>query len=351
MSTLVDLVPTGVVTLPTSRRARLVAITVVLSVAVMGVSMLIGPAGVAPKATLLELLDHLPGVRTSSGLNRIEAGIVWEVRFPRVVLGMLVGGLLALAGSTYQAVFRNPLADPYTLGSAAGAGLGATMVIVSGAPRELVPPAAFVGAVIAVATAMAVSRFADRDRSPATLLLAGVATTSFLTAAQTYLQQRNADTLRDVYTWILGRLGRASWSDVATVTPYAVVSLVVLCSITRSLDVLAVGDDEARSLGVRPGRIRWIALVGATLATAAAVAVSGLISFVGLIVPHMVRRLLGASNRLVVPVSALAGGAFLCLADVAARTIQAPAEVPIGVVTAFCGAPFFVLVLRTARTR
>jgi iron complex transport system permease protein len=351
MSTVVELIPTGAVALPVSRRARIISTTVFIAIAVMGVSMLIGPAGVAPKATLLELLDHVPGINTSSGLSPIEAGIVWEVRFPRVVLGMLVGGLLALAGSTYQAVFRNPLADPYTLGSAAGAGLGATLVIVSGAPRALVPPAAFVGAVIAVGAAMAVSRFADRDRSPATLLLAGVATTSFLTAAQTYLQQRNADTLRDVYTWILGRLGRASWNDVVTVMPYGVVSMVVLCTIARSLDVLAVGDDEARSLGARPARIRWIALAGATMATAAAVAVSGLISFVGLIVPHMVRRLIGASNRLVVPVSAVAGGAFLCLADIAARTAQAPAEVPIGVVTALCGAPFFVFVLRSARAR
>jgi iron complex transport system permease protein len=334
----------------TDRRGGWLALFFAITIAAALAGLVIGPASVGVWSALQELADHIPGVSVDSGLSNIDKGIVWELRAPRVVLGLIVGGLLAIAGSGYQAVFRNPLADPYTLGSAAGAGLGATIVIVEGLPRGLIAPAAFIGAVIAVAIAVVVGQLADRQRSIATLLLAGVATSSFFTAIQTFVQQRGVDTLRDVYTWILGRLSRASWNEVGTVAPYGAAAVVALLVVMRQLDVLAVGDDEAGALGANPTRIRVVALAGATLATAAAVSVSGLIGFVGLIVPHLVRLIVGPSNRLVVPLSALAGGAFLCLCDVAARTVQAPAEIPIGVVTAFFGAPFFVLVLRSARS-
>jgi iron complex transport system permease protein len=169
---------------------------------------------------------------------------------------------------------------------------------------------------------------------------------SFLTAVQTFVQQQNSDTLREVYTWILGRLGTAGWNDVVLILPYAAVSIAVLLLHGRLLDVLGLGDDEAESLGLRPTRVRLTVVVAASLATAAAVAVAGLIGFVGIIVPHAVRMIVGASNRWIVPLSALAGAAFLVLADMAARTVVAPAELPIGVVTAVIGAPFFALLLR-----
>jgi len=188
-------------------------------------------------------------------------------------------------------------------------------------------------------------------RGPATLLLAGVAVASFLAAAQTLVQQQNTDDLQQVYSWLLGQLGRASWSDVLLVLPYLGVAFVVLLLCGRPLDVLAVGDDEARSLGVHPGRLRLLVVLAASLAAAAAVAVSGLIGFVGLVVPHIARRFVGGSNARLLPVALLIGGAFLVLADLVARVVLAPAELPIGVVTAFVGAPFFAGLLWTGTRR
>jgi iron complex transport system permease protein len=263
--------------------------------------------------------------------------------------------MLALAGAGYQGTFRNPLADPYLLGVAAGAGLGATVAIAlhSGGPGTslpaIVPLFAFAGALGAVALTYLLGVAGGRDRSPATLILAGVAVSAFLTAAQTFLLQRHIEVIREVYSWLLGRLGGASWHDVRLLLPYAVLVATVVLLLRRELDVLAVGDDEAASLGLHPQRSRYLLLAAASLGTAAAVSVSGLIGFVGIIVPHVVRLLAGPSYRAILPLSMLFGGAFLALADLAARTVDAPREIPIGVLTAFFGAPFFVLVLRTTR--
>ena len=184
-------------------------------------------------------------------------------------------------------------------------------------------------------------------RSASTLVLAGVAMVSLTTAIQTFVLQRNSDVLREVYTWILGRLSTATWADVALVLPYVVLSWLVLVLHRRHLDVLRVGDDEATSLGIPVSRVRLVVVVAATLGTAAVVAVSGLIGFVGLVVPHMVRLIVGAGYRIVLPVAVTAGASFLILADIPGRTLTAPAELPIGVVTAFIGAPFFIVLLRT----
>jgi len=170
-----------------------------------------------------------------------------------------------------------------------------------------------------------------------------------LTALQTYVQQRNVDTIREVYSWILGRLATTGWREVVLVLPYVAVAVVVVLLHRRLLDVLSVGDEEAAGLGVPVARVRLLVVAGATLGTAAAVAVSGLIGFVGIIVPHTVRLLVGSSYRKVLPLSLLFGAAFMVATDLAARTIVSPAELPIGVVTAFFGAPFFIAVLRTSR--
>jgi iron complex transport system permease protein len=259
--------------------------------------------------------------------------------------------MLASAGAAYQGVFRNPLADPYLLGAAAGAGLGATLVIAyshGGASRDLRPLAAFAGAMLGVGAAYLLGR-SVAGRTTATLILAGVTVASFLTAVQTFVQQQNTDTVQEVYAWILGQLETSGWRDVALALPYMVVSWTVLLLHRRLLDVLAVGDEEASSVGVDVSRVRLIVLAAATLGTAAAVAFSGLIAFVGIIIPHAIRLVAGTSYRIVLPLSLCFGAAFLVLADVLARTVVAPAELPIGVVTAFFGAPFFALVLRTTR--
>jgi iron complex transport system permease protein len=269
-----------------------------------------------------------------------------------VVLAGLVGAALAMAGAAFQGVFRNPLADPFLLGAAAGAGMAATIVVVA-APSVTgwvvgpLPLAAFAGAIGGVTLTWFLGRSAGGGT--AVLLLAGVAVASFLTAIQTFVQQLNTDTIKQVYSWMLGGLNTTGWREVLVTLPYIGLAGVTLCVCARLLDVLAVGDDEAASLGIHPGRVRLIVLLAASLATAAAVAVSGLIGFVGIVVPHIVRLVAGASYRVVVPLSLIVGAMFLIVADHIARTVLAPAELPIGVVTAFTGAPFFLLVLRMNR--
>jgi iron complex transport system permease protein len=288
-----------------------------------------------------------------SGVSSTEWNLIWQIRMPRVVLAGLVGAMLSTAGAAYQGVFRNPLIDPYLLGVAAGAGLGATIIFTvnrAGTSSWIVDPlplTAFVGGLGAVALTYLVGTAFGANRSSATLVLAGVAVTSLATALQTFILQRNTDVVRQVYSWILGRLSSATWSDVRLVIPYVILSLGALLIHRRLLDVLRVGDDEAKALGVNVDRVRLIVVLAATLGTAAVVAVSGLIGFVGIIVPHAVRLVAGASYRVVLPVSLVAGAAFLILADIPGRILDNPAETPIGVVTAFLGAPFFLLILRT----
>jgi iron complex transport system permease protein len=316
----------------------------------LGVS--VGPAGLPAGGVARELLDRLPLLSVDSGLTEVQKTILWQVRMPRVVLGGIVGAVLGSCGAAYQGVFRNPLADPYLLGVAAGAGLGATLVIVYGPEgRLLLPIAAVVGGALAVAITYVLGATVARERSAASIVLAGVAVAAFFTSAQTYLQQQHSETLREVYSWILGRLTLASWSDVRLLLPYAVLSAVLLLVHRRLLDVLQVGEEEADALGIDAARVRITVVVAATLGTAAAVAVTGLIGFVGIIVAHSVRLVTRGSYRVVLPLSMVGGAAFLIVADVIARSIQAPAELPIGVVTAFFGAPFFLLVLRRSGIR
>jgi iron complex transport system permease protein len=312
---------------------------------------LVGPVNLGVGGVVEGTFAHVFGLK--SPLSPSSDAILWEVRLPRVVLGGIVGATLATAGAAYQGVFRNPLADPYLLGAAAGAGLGATLAVVygpsGGFAGDLVPVAAFVGAAFAVVIAYVLGRSAGAAAGAAALVLAGVTVASFLTAVQTFVQQQNVQTVQEVYAWLLGRLATSGWHEVLLVLPYALVSWTVILLHRRLLDVLAVGDEEAAALGVRVARVRVVVVIAATIGTAAAVAVSGLIGFVGIIVPHTIRLLAGGSYRLLLPLALLGGGGFLVLTDVLARTIISPAELPIGVVTAFFGAPFFAVVLRTSR--
>jgi len=315
------------------------------------VGVLVGPVHLGTVNIVRATFAHVFGLH--SPLSGPDDAILWQLRLPRVILAALVGGTLAAAGASYQGVFRNPLADPYLLGAAAGAGLGATLVVAyapsSGLTGDLLPVAAFVGAASAVVLAYVLGRSAGAAAGPAALVLAGVTITSFLTALQTFVQQQHVDTVQEVYSWLLGRLATSGWRDVGIVLPYAGVAWIVIIAHRRLLDVLAVGDEEAASLGVNVARVRLLVVVAATIATAAAVAVSGLIGFVGIIVPHTIRLVVGGSYRLLLPLSVIVGAGFLVLADVIARTVMSPAELPIGVVTAFFGAPFFAVLLRTSR--
>ena len=313
-----------------------------------------GAAGLAVADILAALADRLPLVDVEPRLSARQEDILFQIRLPRLVLGMLVGAALGMSGAVYQGVFRNPLADPYLLGVSAGAGFGAVLALGFGldlgwGPFNAVAAAAFLGALVAVAASTAIARGAWH--SPATLLLAGIAMAALFAAAQTYaLSQLGETRVREVLSWLFGQLNASGWTQMAILGPYVVVCGAVLLAHRRHLDVLRVGDDEALSLGLDPRRSRLIIIVAASLLTAAAVSVSGLIAFVGLVVPHIVRLLVSHSYRVIVPLSALVGAAFLALVDTGARTLTAPAELPVGVITAFVGAPFFALVLwRDAR--
>lgn len=330
----------------------------VLGLVVVGsaivVSAFVGPADLSFSGVLTTLLSKIPFLGVHSTLSLNDAAIVWQIRMPRIVLGGLVGAMLAVAGATYQGVFQNPLADPYLLGVAAGAGLGATLATelaknASSWPVSPVPAAAFCGGVLAAGFTFVLGRSGGRYRAGATLVLAGVAVAAFFTAIQTYAQQRETQTLQQTYAWILGGLSTASWQQVQIVVPYIAISCLVLVMYRRILDVMSVGDEEADSLGIRAHRVRMVTVLFATLGTAAAVSMSGLIGFVGIIVPHTLRLVAGSSYRRILPLSLLYGGAFLIFADLVARTIASPAEIPLGVITAFFGAPFFLVVLRQSQ--
>ena len=317
-----------------------------------GFALLWGAADIPPQTVGRILLQRI-GLPIEADWPRSWSAIVWEVRLPRVLLAGLVGATLAYAGATYQGIFRNPLAEPYLLGVAAGAGLGATIVLVSPlaytfGPLSPVPAAAFVGAIAAVTATYLLARVGPVVPIT-TLILAGVAVGSIATAAISYLMLTNDDRALPVLSWLLGGFNTASWQRVWLLLPYAALGGLILLPFGRTLNVLQLNEEQARQLGVNVEAVKLTLLVVASLATAAAVAVSGIIGFVGLVVPHVTRLLWGPDHRRLLPLSAVLGACFLILADLVARTAAPPHEIPVGIITAFAGAPFFLYLLRRQR--
>lgn len=294
--------------------------------------------------------SDLPGALT--GGSSPSATILRNLRLPRVLMGFLVGGSLAVAGAVLQAMIRNPLADPYLLGISGGAGLAAVLVIALGhAGGWSLTAAAFVGALGAMATVYRVSLIDGRRLDPQVLLLSGVVVSAFATAlVAAILSLAPADTVRSAYLWTLGGLSGASWPALAVVAVYAIPALGVIGYQARWIDLLALGEEQARYLGGDPDRVRRVAYVATGLLTAASVAACGMIGFVGLVVPHAIRRLWGPLHRALLPAAFMVGGGVLVLADALARSVAPPLELPVGVVTALVGVPVFVTLLRrTAR--
>jgi iron complex transport system permease protein len=276
--------------------------------------------------------------------------ILFDIRLPRVAITALIGAALAASGSTYQGLFRNPLADPYLVGVASGAGLGATLAIsfnlhTSPLGLNAVPVAAFVGAVATVSVVV-LSAQVGRTTPVSTMLLAGVAIGAFATALTTFVMLRSPDGLRRAFNWMLGGYNGGGWGPFFVTVPYLVIGLIVLQFNSRALNILQLDEEQARQLGIHVERLKITLVTAATLITAAAVAFGGLVGFVGLVVPHMLRLLGVHDYRRLIPLSALGGAAFLIFADLIARTLLAPTELPVGVVTALAGAPFFVILLR-----
>jgi iron complex transport system permease protein len=276
--------------------------------------------------------------------------IVVELRAPRAVLAILVGGGLALAGAVFQALLRNPLAEPYILGISGGAATGAVLALALGLAVShswALPIAAFVGALLAITLVLRVAAAADDRVDVRVLLLAGVVVGAFFTACLSFvLSISDARTVRSAILWMMGSLAGADWVTVMTVALYTLPATLVLIGLARPLNLMAIGEETAGYLGTNVERVKKVAYVVASLLTAAGVAATGIIGFVGLIVPHGVRLVVGADYRMLLPLSFLAGAVFLTLADVVARTMLSPIEVPIGVITALVGVPLFLLLLR-----
>ncbi|AWN24497.1 iron ABC transporter permease [Deinococcus irradiatisoli] len=304
----------------------------------------LGSVPIAPADTLRAIGHGLSGAELSG-----SDVIVWQLRLPRVVLGLLVGAALAVSGGAFQGVFRNPLADPYLMGVASGAGLGATLVIALGLGSLFVPPLTLLGALLSVAVALTIAR-EGRRLPPARLILAGVVVGSILTALTTFLLLQNEDRVRQVFAFTLGNLAFAGWPQVIRLTPYVLIGGGVLLLLSRALNILQLGDLTARSLGLPVERLRLLVIVAASLCTAGAVSYAGIIGFVGLVTPHLVRRLWSGDYRVLLPISALSGGTLLVLSDLLARTLTRPAELPVGVVTTLLGGPFFLYLLRRQAT-
>jgi iron complex transport system permease protein len=312
-----------------------------------------GPTNVPLDDTIRVLASHLPGIDIDQDVSLARHNIIWEVRFPRVLLAGIAGATLALTGATYQGVFRNPLADPYLIGVATGAALGATVVVVTGVSvswhgLSLLPLAAFAGALTSVVLVYGIARVGGTVPTT-TLILAGVAVASLSTAITSYLMIKDTTNARVILSVTLGGFNTASWVKVAWVLPYVVPAALVILAHGRIINVLSLDEEQARFLGVDVERTRLLLLGAASLAAAAAVSVSGTIGFVGLIVPHAIRLALGPDNRQLLPLSILLGAAFLISADLAARMVDRPAEVPVGIITAVCGVPFFLYLLRRAK--
>ncbi|RTR25415.1 FecCD family ABC transporter permease [Deinococcus radiophilus] len=306
--------------------------SMVLSVAVGSVSI---PAS--------EVLDAV--WRGLSGSLQEGDVIIWDIRLPRVLMAVLVGACLSICGAAFQGVFRNPLADPYLLGVASGAAVGATAGLVLDLPRAILPLTAMLTALATVAITLMLGR-SGRRFPPTRLILAGVVMGSFLGAVTTFLIMQGEDRAREVLAYTLGDLGFSSWGDIGRVLPYALLGCGTLIGLGRALDLLQLGDLTASSLGLPVEKLRLLVIVAGSLATAAAVAYTGVIGFVGLIVPHTVRLIWGPSHRVLLPVSALAGGLLLVLADLLARTTPLS---QVGIVTTLLGGPFFLYLLRRVK--
>ncbi|MEX1248262.1 MAG: iron ABC transporter permease [Anaerolineales bacterium] len=318
----------------------LLAIAVILSVAIGSVFI--------PPAVLLSALF-------GGAVESAQTTIIFDIRLPHTLLVAITGAALAGSGTAYQGLFRNPLADPYLIGVASGAGLGAVFVMASAWPKTLlgfytIPAAAFLGALLAVAVVLSIARL-GKTIPVTTLLLAGVAVSSFTTALSSFLMLQSESELRRAISWLLGGSALSGWQPVIAILPYVAVGLGILLFSGHQLNVLQSGEEQAQQLGMPVERVKLLLIGAASLAAAAAVAFSGMIGFIGLIVPHALRLVWGADHRRLLPLSVLGGATALLLADVLARSLFAPEVLPVGILTALAGVPFFLWLLRRARAQ
>jgi iron complex transport system permease protein len=305
-------------------------------------------------------LPHLiasfqPGASTIETEPGAFATILFQIRLPRIILTALTGAALAGSGSAYQGVFRNPLADPYLIGVASGAGLGAVLAMSFSWSYNvlgllIVPIAAFIGAILTVAVVYSMAKV-GKTIPTTNLILAGVAVSSFATALTSFLMLRSQGELRRAMVWLLGGAAMGGWQPVLAILPYVIIGSIALVLSGHTLNVLQFGDEQAQQLGINVEKVRLRIIIAASLTAAAAVSFSGIIGFIGLMVPHLIRLLFGSDYRRLIPLSIIGGSIMLLLADILARVLLAPQELPVGVITAMTGAPFFLIVLRRSKNQ
>jgi len=319
-------------------------------IAVIALATSIGSVHIPFSTTFNILLDRLPFLDIDQTWQNVIATIVLDIRLPRVILAGLVGAALATAGATYQGLFRNPLADPYLIGVAQGASLGAVAGFLLPVAWDisgfgLIPLLAFIGALLATATVYLLARV-GKTLPVTTLILAGVALSALLGSIVSYLIISSGEKMHGIIFWLMGSFALSQWSEIKIVLPYVAVGTAVIIIFARLLNVMQLDEEQAQQLGVNVEKLKLFLLAAATLITAASVSFVGTIGFVGIIIPHAVRLVWGADHRFLLPLSVLTGAIFMILTDLVARTILSPAEIPIGVITAICGAPFFLYLLR-----
>ena len=326
----------------------LLAIACLLSVA-------IGSVFIPPVILLRMLVSNLAGINLSPNWPASYQSILYQIRLPHTVLMLLTGAALAGSGATYQGLFRNPLADPYLIGVASGAGLGAVIALSLHWPSSLlglylVPLSAFLGALVTIFIVYNLARV-GRTVPTTTLILAGVAFSAFATSLASFLMFRSNTELRRAFAWLLGGGTLGGWLPVLAILPYILIGLGGMTLSGHALNVLQFGDEQAQQLGLPIERLKLLFVLAASLTTAAAVAFAGIIGFIGLIVPHIVRITWGSDYRNLIPLSILGGATALLLADLVARTVLSPEVLPVGIITALVGAPFFLWVLRRAKAQ
>jgi iron complex transport system permease protein len=301
------------------------------------------------------LVDRLPGIAIASDWPASFVSILFQMRLPHTALMLLTGAALGGSGAAYQGLFRNPLADPYLIGVASGAGLGAVFALSMQWPSSLLgmytlPASAFLGATISIAIVYSLARV-GRSVPSTTLILAGVAFSAFATSLMSFLMLRSNTELRRALTWLLGGAIMGGWQPVLAMLPYELLGLGILIASGHALNVLQFGEEQAQQLGIPIERIKLLVILSASITTAAAVSFSGVIGFVGLVAPHIARLLWGPDYRLLIPLSIIGGGSALLLADMLARVVLAPQTLPVGIVTALAGAPFFLWLVRRAKSQ
>jgi len=327
-------------------------LTVILGLTIV-LTTTLGAAHISPFVVLKILITRLPLINNLiiPSWSIGEATIILEIRLPRIILGVLVGAALGVAGTTMQGLFKNPMADPYIIGISSGAALGAISTIVFGLSifgMYTIPLMAFMGAAAAIFLVYNIASV--RGKLPvSTLLLAGIAMTLFLSAIISLLMYTAGEKLHGIVFWLMGGLWGRNWNHVMMAFPFILLGTTVIYIFARDLNVMLLGEEPAQHLGIEVETLKKIMILSTSLITAAAVSVSGIIGFVGLIIPHVMRILVGPDHRILLPSSALVGGIFLVWTDTLARTIIAPTEIPVGIITALFGAPFFIYLLRTRK--